>query len=87
MVLSLSQYSLVPGKPTCRQIANMTVPSVQDSQNGRKDGEMAYADYVRRSIMLEPAKKNPNQHLLHLEAKVPNPTFRQMVVLLEKGAT
>jgi len=37
----------------------MTVPSVPDSPNGRKVGEMAYADFLSRGIMVESAKK-PN---------------------------
>lgn len=43
--------------------------------------------------MLESAKKKPtpklnfkNQHPLHLEGKVPNPAFSQLVVLAEEGA-
>lgn len=37
----------------------MTVPSARDSQNGRKVGDMTYADCVSRRIMLESAKKTP----------------------------
>lgn len=61
MVLSLAQYSLVPGKETCRQKTRVTVHNAQDSQNCRKVGEMPYATCVRSRIMLESLclKKNP----------------------------
>lgn len=63
VVLSLAQYISVPGKLICcRQRANTAVPSAQDSKNGKRFGEMAHADCVRRRIMLESAKKNPNHH-------------------------
>lgn len=70
----------------------MTVLSAQNTQNGRRFGETAHADCVRRRIMLESAKKKPQppptiKHSLHFEAKVPNPAFRQLVVLAEEGAT